>query len=194
MREVSTTQLPIETKIAPVFANLYKLLDNIEIIAASRDLRPHTKPTALDDVVPLFTSSTIFADSHSIALNVTARIVRPMMSMSTMYAISWTLLLKIVPLRCTPVYVVHSPWKNWRIRTISTVWKGSDSSFPTLTELHELLNVTLHNLIIFAGIPSSDIGHIRDPLLVYRKLPWSQQKGGIFWLCFHVLFPGFGVV
>ena len=58
----STTQLPIGTKIAPVSnsypaldfqsdvvvcvnggAKVYKLLDNIEIIAASRDLRSHAR-------------------------------------------------------------------------------------------------------------------------------------------------------
>ena len=38
-----------------------------------------------------------------------------------------------------------------------TVSKGSERSIPTLTELQELLNVILHTLISFAGIPSSDI-------------------------------------
>ena len=92
--------MPIETKIAPVDksysaldfradvvvcvndgAKVYKLLDNIEIIAVSRDLTS-------------FTPSPIFADSRSIALNaaVTSRIVRPMMSMSSAYARSRTLL------------------------------------------------------------------------------------------------------
>ena len=61
-REISTNQLPIETKIAPVSksysaldfqadvvvchngsAKLNKLLHNIEIITVSRVLRPHTK-------------------------------------------------------------------------------------------------------------------------------------------------------
>ena len=77
-RQVSTTQLPIETKVAPVgksysaldfqtdfvvcvnsSAKVYKLIDNIEIMAVSCDLRSHTKrcgnilhpaPNDVDDV------------------------------------------------------------------------------------------------------------------------------------------------
>ena len=83
--------MPIKTKIAPVSksysaldfqadvvvranggAKVYKLIDNIEIIAGSRDLGPHTRHDLLVDsiyfVLPSFTARPIFADSHSIAL------------------------------------------------------------------------------------------------------------------------------
>ena len=44
------------------------------------------------------------------------------------------------------------------------------------------------------GYRAETLRYIRDPLLGYRKLPWSQQKVGVFCLTFHVSFPGFGVV
>ena len=76
---MSTIQLPIETKIRPAGksysaldfqaevvvcvnggSKIYKLLDNIEIIALISDLRPHTKHNR---------TRPIFADSHSIIDN-----------------------------------------------------------------------------------------------------------------------------
>ena len=60
-----------------------------------------------------------------------------------------------------------------------TVSKGSERSIPTLTELQELLNVILHNLISFAGIPILGIveekntilyGAIKGSLIVHKKI------------------------
>ena len=84
--------MPIETKIAPVgksysaldfvadiicvygCAKVYKLLDNIESLAVSHNLRPNTRHDPLVDsiyfILPSFTARPIFAFSGSIALNV----------------------------------------------------------------------------------------------------------------------------
>ena len=79
-------------------AKLYKLLNNFEIkpLAVLWDPKRGTFPLVesihLD--LPLFTARHIFADSRSIAVSaaVPYRIVRPMMSMSSAYARSWTVL------------------------------------------------------------------------------------------------------
>ena len=84
--------MPIEIKIALVANSCFALDfrtdviicvnggDNIEIIAVSRNLRPHSRPvrTRRQHVLPSFTTRPIFGDSRSIAVNaaVTSRIVR----------------------------------------------------------------------------------------------------------------------
>ena len=100
-------------------------------------------------VLPSFTASPTFADSRSIALNaaLTSPIVHPMMSMSSAYARSWTHLLKIEPLRCTPAFrstlsmrkLKRSHDKGSPCLKPRTASKGSGRSFPTLTELNELV-------------------------------------------------------
>ena len=108
--------MPIETKIASVGksysaldfqaddvacanggAKLYKRLDNIEIIAVSRDLSPHTRhiPNSQQHI---FCLALIYRQSDFLRLPlnstkraVTSRIVRPMMSISSAYAGSCTL-------------------------------------------------------------------------------------------------------
>ena len=92
-----------------------------------------------------------------------------------------------------PPSVVHFPRENWRGRldwNLARYLKVRRGPILPWQSCMSCSTSFCRALSASQGYRAQTLRHI----LGYRKLPWSLQKGGVFYLGFHVSLPGFGVV
>ena len=129
---------------------------------------------------------------------VTSLLVRPTVSLSSVYASNLTLFWEILPLWCTPAFRgILFMTKLKRSHDKGSRCLKTLHGIKRFGEVHSCINCSTSFCIALSASQiyrAQTLLQKRDPLWGYRRLPYSRQKDGVCWLVFHGPFPRFGVV